>query len=760
MTVCCYCHLGIGKTVFTKKATFDWSQQKFSETLGAFDLVLLVRLRDVSNLQDVPSILGASEVLDSNGAISVHNLYDYVCHHQEKVLLILDGYDEYVYSSENQSPVFKIWKKSQLRDCCVVMTSRETKAETLRNLSDAQFKIDGFNRQRQEEFARRFLKDDKDIEDFFVFLRQHNLSGLAQIPLLLVILCLLWTKTTRKALPKERADIFAQFVKTLFDHMCEKQSAESVSAEDYSDELYALGRLAFEALLQGQLYFPVSQLPAGYSLIERLIEVGLFQVLNMASLNREKGVYFIHKSVQEYLAGNFLKEELTSKKAESTNFLLKLDSVEKIREMIEVLKFAVQLSEEAAREIVIHLGMKSGLKEFKFDNETPSQEELSEEQTDFIDLCNKFFFNFSAETRKNLFPTFLSSLGGVLVISAEQLNVIVQEKLVQTTETPNYVFFNENNYKNYEAQDYCNLKILSQQLNAVIVSCVGEKKASEFVSNLTWRSIDEFFLKKEENNTHLYLAKIVNNKNTAVPLLPSDTIKVLISKQETTTKANMNGDESSEESSSSCCLKRHGLSRVRVIVAWEVKRSEVEQLIEMMPFITAPHVISVWGELYGEVFDAEVTESLLRSIPTIHKLERLILRAINLTSSPAVEFISRVFKQDLPNLKLLDMSWNPLLGAGVDSLIKHLSCAPHLEGLYLVEVKMTPQQVMNLTSAIKQHGNIIELWSDYHVSFPILSQFVSLFFVYSLFLLSSCLSPFSFLCHFYTRQNTRFTFEN
>ena len=124
-----------------------------------------------------------------------------------------------------------------------------------------------------------------------------------------------------------------------------------------------------------------------------------------------------------------------------------------------------------------------------------------------------------------------------------------------------------------------------------------------------------------------------------------------------------------------------------------------------------------------------------------------------------MEFISNLFEK-APNLKRLTMSDNPLLGAGVDSLIKHLSCAPHLETLFLEDVKMTPQQVMNLTSAIKQHGNITVLDTDYHVSFPILSQFVSLFFVYSLFLLSSCLSPFSFLCHFYTRQNTRFTFEN
>ena len=358
MTVCSYvCHIGIGKTVFTKKATFDWSQRRYSETLGEFDVVLLVRLRDVSNLQDVPSILEASELLDGNGPISIDNLYDYVRRHQERVLLILEDYDEYVFSSRNESPVLKIWKKSQLRDCCVVITSREMGAETLISFSDALFKIDGFNDERQEEFARKFLKDDQDVKEFLKYLEKHDLRKLAQIPLVLLMLCLVWTKTTREELPKERAEIFAHFIETLFDHMNQKQSAEWVSAKDYSYELYALGHLAFEALLQGQLYFPVSQLPAGYSLIERLIEVGLFQVLNMASLNPEKGVYFIHKSVQEYLAGNFLKEELTSRKAESTNSLLKLDSVEKISVVAEVLKFACELSEEAASKILSHLKM-------------------------------------------------------------------------------------------------------------------------------------------------------------------------------------------------------------------------------------------------------------------------------------------------------------------------------------------------------------------------------------------------------------------
>ena len=719
--------------------------------------MLLVRLRDVSNFQDVPSILAASRALTRDGTVSVDNLYNYVRRHQEKVLLILDGYDEYVYTAGNQSPVLEIWNENQLSNCCVVITSREMKAETLRSSGDAVFKIDGFNDRRQVEFAGRFLKDGEDVKNFFNYLEQQDLRKLAQIPLLLLIMCLLWKGKDRNALPKKRADIFPQFVKTLFHHMGEKQSAESVfNIEDYSEELYALGRSAFEALINDCLYIPRSELP-NYVLIERLIKVGLFQVLNMSSLNPEKGVYFIHKSLQEYFAGSFLKEELIlSKKNKITNSLSKLDSVEKILKMNEVIKFAGELSEEAAREIVNHLmkmaANEEGLTKYAFDSEAPSAEDFSEDQRNFLTLSTQLFFYCSAETKRNLFPTFLSSFRGVLLIEADQLNDLVKEKLVTTTVNVNYVFFPDD--KEYTEQDYKNLIILSEQLKAVIASCSGEKKASEFLSNLTWHRVDQFFLKKEENNTHLYFTQISGDGFGYL----AHGMKALMSKQETTKKTNMNGGESSEESSSSCCSKSHGLSRVRRIRAEWVNRSDVELMIEMMPFITAPHVIWVWGE-DGEVFDAEVTESLLRSIPTTHKLERLTLYRINVTSSPAVEFISRVFKQDLPNLKSLNMSYNPLLGAGVDSLIKHLSCAPHLETLNLEGVKMTPQQVMNLTSAVQQHGNNTELWSFYHVSFPILSQFVSLFFVYSLFLLSSCLSPFSFLCHFYTRQNTRFTFE-
>ena len=700
---------GIGKTVFTQKATFDWSQHRFEGKLGRFDLVLLVKLRDVCNLNDVPAILSAANLLASDGPISTDNLYDYVRHHQEKVLLILDGYDEYVHSAASQSPVLQIWEKKQLRDCCVIITSRDMKGEGLKSSSDAQFEIEGFNHKRQREFAFKFLKDYDGVKEFFIYLGQQELEDVAKIPILLLMLLMVWKEKDREGLPSSRVMVYFQFLQTMFNHMSEKQNRPPEKVDNHKQELCKVGELAFHALLQDLLYFPVGKL-LDQVLTEKLIEAGLFQLLNMSALNPGKAVHFIHKSIQEFFASLFLKEELLSQESKG-NSLLKVDSIEKILKLNEVFKFAAEMSEEAAREILIHL-LEMAAKEdgeYSFDNQAPSVEDLSETQKNLLTLCTQLFFYCSADTRTELFPTFLSNLGGVFLINPDQLNIAAKENFVKTTASLMYIFFSYSDQ--YTEQSYNNLITLVQQLNAVIVSRTGEQKASEFLSVFPWRSVHEFFLMKEENNTHLYFTKIVKP-------LPYKMVKTLVSLEETTKKTNMNGDESSEESSSSCCSKRHGLSRVRRIQAFDVNRSEVEQLIEMMPFITAPHVIWVLGELFGEVFDAEVTESLLRSIPTTHKLEILVLWRINVTSSPAVEFISRVFKQDLPNLKLLDMSDNPLLGAGVDSLIKHLSCASHLETLNLTFVKMTPLQVKDLTAAV-QHSSITKLDSSYHVSFPI-----------------------------------------
>ena len=84
---------GIGKSTFSQKTAFEWANQR-KEILMRFDLVLLIKLRDVSNLKDIRAVLRASKLL-AGEVVSVDDVYDYILRNQEKVLLILDGYDEY-----------------------------------------------------------------------------------------------------------------------------------------------------------------------------------------------------------------------------------------------------------------------------------------------------------------------------------------------------------------------------------------------------------------------------------------------------------------------------------------------------------------------------------------------------------------------------------------------------------------------------------------------------------------------------------------
>ena len=84
-------------------------------------------------------------------------MYNHILEHQQKVLLVLDGFDE--YSGGKSSPVHEIWRGTRLRDCTVLVTTRPTKrTDQLRRHSHVQFELNGFDSgDKIEDFVRKFL---------------------------------------------------------------------------------------------------------------------------------------------------------------------------------------------------------------------------------------------------------------------------------------------------------------------------------------------------------------------------------------------------------------------------------------------------------------------------------------------------------------------------------------------------------------------------------------------------------------------------
>ena len=425
---------GIGKSTFTQKVAVDWANGR-KKILEKFNLLLLITLRDVCGISNLCTMLKTAELLSADDPMAVNNLCEYVRQNQEKVLLILDGYDE--YSSGKSSLIHQIWRGSQLRDCCVMITTRPVKEDELRVPSHAQFELNGFDSwEQKEQFARKILPDEEDVKGLLEYLEEHDLEEMAEIPLLLLMLCLLWKEKKHQS-PTSRAEIYVEFIQTLLDHMAIKDSdnvATDKSIDEYQEELSKIGKLAFDALLEDCLHFNFSKFPKG-DLFEKLIHVGFFQVSKLSTLNREKIVYFLHKSVQEFLAAWFIVQEVKVKKNETVTCLSGMDTFEKSKKMDEVLKFVCESSSDAASFVFDHLryvGEKEGLTIYNF-TRTPSVNDLSDEQCDFIELCVDCLFCCPASDRLTVYSTFLSCVNHVVLLHDEHVSTAAEKNFFKGT---------------------------------------------------------------------------------------------------------------------------------------------------------------------------------------------------------------------------------------------------------------------------------------------------------------------------------------
>ena len=693
---------GIGKSTFTQKIAVDWARGE-KEILKRFNVLLLLKLRDVCDSQDFRTMLETAELLSAGDPIAVDKLDKYVRENQSKVLLVLDGYDE--YNGGKSSTVDQIWRGSLLRGCCVVITTRRVKEEELSKHSHVQLELNGFDSEEKvKEFASKFLSDRKDVEELVQYLWKHDLWDMAKIPLLLLMLCLAWKEKDGIGLLTSRADLYSRFMQTLLYHLDSKDSEEKFqSIDEYTEELLRLGELAFYALLENCLYFSFSKLPADRA-FKTFIDTGFLQTSKLSSSIPEKIVYFLHKSVQEFVAAKFIVQELTNKKTESVTCLPKIDSFEKIMEIFEVLKFACELSSDAACAVLSHLQMigdKEGLAAYNF-TETPSVEDLSYGQRRFMSICWDCLFSCAASGRQAVFPFFLKCVNYVLILNDEQVSVAAREHLLNSTSwCPNYLFFEGKKIDDDEVHS------VLADLNTSLVLCSGEVRSVKKYANL---AADSFFLKKEGQQMLLYLTRICKEYWTrhALPteLLTELTSTPVFPSQKPVTEQSKNQDNSGALVLTENRLDQtgqHCLSMVREIVIENRPTSDELTFVKnVLPFIPHPRNVEIDGDTFAS-YDAELIESMVANIHFSDNLHSLKLNNIKLTST-CVNKIASLLHQ-AGNLHELDLSWNPLYSS-VNDLVENLD---HVTVLRLRGVNMGEKEAAVLGASLACINGLQEL---------------------------------------------------
>ena len=306
---------GIGKSTFVKKLLVDWvgvnkgTGDEQAAVLKNFELVVAVNLKEVSKCQSLKDVIRLSNVFAKEDKCMTEGLVDYITNNQEKALLIFDGYDE--YRSGLDSEIYEIFSGKSLRSCCVLITTRISKADELRGGEDLHAEITGFSEVDREQFMRRFLNSEE-VSNLQAHLYTRELEELAKVPLLLLLFCILWKEGQSKSFPKSKTKLYVDIVQFILNHSHSKQTADKTKTKQYvelksfKEILSEIGKVALQSLLNDDHLFEYSQLSDSVRCDESVF-IGLLQITEYSETLGPVGmVSFIHKSIQEFLAAWYI----------------------------------------------------------------------------------------------------------------------------------------------------------------------------------------------------------------------------------------------------------------------------------------------------------------------------------------------------------------------------------------------------------------------------------------------------------------------
>ena len=420
---------GIGKSTFVKKLLVDWVEvdkaagDEQAAVLKNFELVVAVNLKEVSKCQSLKDVIRLSNVFAKEDKCMTENLVDYISNNQEKVLLIFDGYDEYRCGCNSE--IYEIFSGNSLRSCCVLITTRISKADELREGEDLHAEITGFSEVDREFFMRRFLNSDE-VQKLQHYLDSRNLMDLAKVPLLLLFFCILWKRGQSTHFPGNKTKLYMNIIQFILNHsQCKQSPPQYLEVIYFKEILSEIGKIALLGLLKNDHLFEYSQLSDSVRCDESVF-IGLLQITEYSETLRPVGmVSFIHKSIQEFLAAWYVTYRCIPEGGNLGEIGLKLEECKALENVFE---FVCGLSKEGAFAAFRHLNsvrisdpsldLSKTVPDVESETDMPLSD-VTDRHWKFSDLVLDLFDK--VESKADLSRPCLDCLGSVLLCSGRSL---------------------------------------------------------------------------------------------------------------------------------------------------------------------------------------------------------------------------------------------------------------------------------------------------------------------------------------------------
>ncbi|XP_071479651.1 uncharacterized protein [Diadema antillarum] len=370
---------GVGKTSLCSKIAWDWCHGRILQDL---DMVIVIPLRDVTVDKTIGAIV-ERYLSDSNEA-TAQQLDKYIAANLSKILLVLDGFDEFNEKIEesSRSEVIRILGLEQYKTCRVIVTTRQWRSHELtmvKSLSKAYncITIAGFSQQNLLNYISRYFlirENDARRKSLISFMEESDVirSYMVPFPIYCAMLCLMWkefSEERRKELEKMQtfSEIFGEMICFLKEHyaskLCDNIQNQKI-VEDIQEAgraIQAIGEIALLGLLERKFSFSQEQFKNYQDAFETCCKVGVL-TNEKDIINRKRRrdaniqsvvvstVSFPHKLFQDYIAGVHIEFLFASDHAEYHKVKDKLLS--QYEEFRHLLYFASAFRKEVGFDII------------------------------------------------------------------------------------------------------------------------------------------------------------------------------------------------------------------------------------------------------------------------------------------------------------------------------------------------------------------------------------------------------------------------
>lgn len=361
---------GIGKSLFCRKIVRDWGDDKlFDEEekhtkVPDFQFVFLLTFRQLNSLGDksltLKEILKHSSILDDHSVID-NGVFEMISENPEKLLIILDGYDEYAYSSsvvghfeenyqndpKEKMPVpawiAKLLKRKIWKNSVVLVTSRPGEASTLAGnvIFDAKAEIKGFSSRQVVGYVKRYFINNEPLKNVVLghIVGNENLVRFGHIPVMCFLMCyyMEWQITkarTRSRLPQTRTDLYHKVINVFIkEHHAYLKVKREITEEEVQEIINRLAAVAVKLTEKKKFSFneyDLRKLGVSQEEIDSLKASGLLDCWP-SFFKRSQDPFgeipleytFTHLTIQEYLSAFcYVQAKMIPEKDKTTSMTL------------------------------------------------------------------------------------------------------------------------------------------------------------------------------------------------------------------------------------------------------------------------------------------------------------------------------------------------------------------------------------------------------------------------------------------------------